>query len=832
MRSKISKFINKDVKSRQETICAGVTLNNDSYLPSTNVMNDETIKKYDVFKTDIPNTTANQQTFSGVCDKEYVYYAWEVGSKETENFLKSGTLWKGWGIYHNLINSNETIIIKQSRDTGVIVLAKRLSEITGIPTTDTTKIETTGDDITRGPFALYGGYLYTTGQSQVYPSIMKIRCDDLTLVWRKVVNDGNQYKYIKGEPSVSKSGLLMRQIIVIPPNKHRDYPLVIASSVSALSYCTITLDTLFKLFDYYNGSGKVYAYKDNGKDSELLWDYSSASRPYAVGDKLNSGSFGDNVDEIKLYYPLRPGYEFKKGDSKKGIETTAGTFNLLTGKINSDNSWEYGKFTFKPNTVFDDEESYECIIQNGSRKGKKVTIHGNNLYKKATENEDQQYQPVVKTLYRTQIDKKFLDEFEAYELSIRCGGVYSNFCYEEEKDTIIFGTGNLYHIPYGIVYDSYNKLNSKNSDPYITNNPIVNGETYARTKSGIYDPLPEDIDEKVVEETRKRQLKYWSDVIYMRDNANYGTDFKRAFFDSCVGIKCIDGSLQFALQTNRIDLVDHSITVGKSKAKSNVFYPNGNNQDCMGATIASFDNHKVGNKKISGKYLLVCTKARLLVFNYNKLFNKIKGVNPKSKDFSEGIIENTAFKDALVWEQKEGSTDQIGVLRSFAYNGEILIRKSTGNNSGDFSSDEQANEVFEKGLEVNGFLVSPNVPNPASFMVAYDIPSIIVNKPDTYRDALLWAFSNNKVFGAGESGTVAIYGKYSFFGTKSGYLFILNSQNGEVEKILYNEEGFPTCPVIADSLMYGYGGNNKWTPATVKNYSFASKIYMYTPFGE
>ena len=186
----------------------------------------------------------------------------------------------------------------------------------------------------------------------------------------------------------------------------------------------------------------------------------------------------------------------------------------------------------------------------------------------------------------------------------------------------------------------------------------------------------------------------------------------------------------------------------------------------------------------------------------------------------------------MVWEQKEGSTDQIGVLRSFAYNGEILIRKSTGNNSGDFSSDEQANEVFEKGLEVNGFLVSPNVPNPASFMVAYDIPSIIVNKPDTYRDALLWAFSNNKVFGAGESGTVAIYGKYSFFGTKSGYLFILNSQNGEVEKILYNEEGFPTCPVIADSLMYGYGGNNKWTPATVKNYSFASKIYMYTPFGE
>ena len=161
-----------------------------------------------------------------------------------------------------------------------------------------------------------------------------------------------------------------------------------------------------------------------------------------------------------------------------------------------------------------------------------------------------------------------------------------------------------------------------------------------------------------------------------------------------------------------------------------------------------------------------------------------------------------------------------------------MIRKSSGNNSGDFSSYEQPNEVFETGKEVNGFLVSPDIPNPASFLIAYDIPNIVANRPTKYRDAILWAFSNNKVFGAGESGTVGMYGPYSFFGTKSGNLFILNSLNGEVQKILYNEEGFSTCPVIADGLFYGYGGNNKWTPAKVKNYSFASKIYMYTPYGK
>ena len=45
----------------------------------------------------------------------------------------------------------------------------------------------------------------------------------------------------------------------------------------------------------------------------------------------------------------------------------------------------------------------------------------------------------------------------------------------------------------------------------------------------------------------------------------------------------------------------------------------------MSATIATFDNYKVGNKILSGKYLLACTKARLIIFDYYKLFGKIKG---------------------------------------------------------------------------------------------------------------------------------------------------------------------------------------------------------------
>jgi hypothetical protein len=108
-----SSFLKQKIKCRQEVKYSGVTLNNDAYLPGSKIMNDYTIGKYEQFSVDFPPTTANQASFSGVCDKEYVYWAWEVGSKDLESYLKSGTNWEGWGIYFNLLNSNETIILKQ-----------------------------------------------------------------------------------------------------------------------------------------------------------------------------------------------------------------------------------------------------------------------------------------------------------------------------------------------------------------------------------------------------------------------------------------------------------------------------------------------------------------------------------------------------------------------------------------------------------------------------------------------------------------------------------------------------------------------------------------------
>jgi len=818
------------MNSKQQVICSGVTLKNNSYLPSVK-LNDCNVRNYEIFSVDYPPVSAIQASFSGVCDDKYVYFNWEVGSKSLESFIISGTDWSAWGIYSLFLNIGETIIIKLSRETGKIVLAKKLSDITGLPTTDITKLETTGDDRTRGPFCLYNGHLYTTGQTERYASVMKIRCDDLKLVWRKVVTDDIFNPNIPGQPSLNSAQLLLRQILVIPPNpnKNRNYPMVIVTSTSALSYVTISTETLFKLFNYHNTSGKVYGYEDNGNDASLKWDFSSSGNPYKEGDKLSENSFGDNVNSIQIYYPLINGYRFTDGNPQLGIEKTSGTFNLLTGVLIPGNEWEYAKFTFTDGTFFDENLFYVGIVQNGPRIGQQLLIKGDNLYKKAEGDNPQQYQPVVKILYRSQIGIKTLDKYEAYELTHRGGGIYFSLCYEETKDIIIFGTGNSNHTPYGIIHDAYSKLNP--NDP----NPIVNGETKARLNSGIYSPLPDLLNDNAIKNKRNEQKKYWNNVIKIRDESNYGSDFNRAFSDSCVGISCLDGSIQFALKTNRIDVVDHSITIGKAKAKSNVFYPNGNNQDCIGATIAEFKNKKFCKYTLNGTYLLVVTKSRLLIFDYNKLFNKIVGKTLNSKNYLEGISQNTAFKDALVWEQNEGSTVQSASLVGFAFDNSTLIRKSTGFNVSEFSSSEKPCEVFERGLEVNGLYKSPNSTNPAPFIVAYNIPKIISKVIDNntklnYNNSLKWAFSHYATFGSADAGTVGMYGKYSFYGTKQGYMYILNTKNGQIVKILNNDEGFSTYPVIADNVIYGYGGNNKLTPASIP-YSFVTKIYTYTLSG-
>lgn len=55
-----------------------------------------------------------------------------------------------------------------------------------------------------------------------------------------------------------------------------------------------------------------------------------------------------------------------------------------------------------------------------------------------------------------------------------------------------------------------------------------------------------------------------------------------------------------------------------------------------------------------------------------------------------------------------------------------------------------------------------------------------------------------------------MYGNYVIVGSKNGKLYILNKLTSKIIKSFNNPEGCPITPIIADGIMYGYGGNDKW----------------------
>jgi len=275
-------------EQRQIVQDSGIGLNNARYQPKNpNIycanLNTEGAKNYGVYgiKNVIINGTlieCNQQTYAAVCDQEYVYYAYEIANKKPG--LVSGTDYTAYNFsnlgitnnYVNWLNNSTCIFVKQDRSTGEVVLTKFMGEITGLPTTDITKYETTGDDITRGPFSLLNGHIYVTGQGQKYASIMKIRCSDFKLVWREVVPDGSRRIEIPGRPELTCSGIQMRTQLVIPPTNGRKNPIVIAGATAGIPYGAISYDTIIKLFGYYNGSGKLWCYEDLGDSAQFKWD--------------------------------------------------------------------------------------------------------------------------------------------------------------------------------------------------------------------------------------------------------------------------------------------------------------------------------------------------------------------------------------------------------------------------------------------------------------------------------------------------------------------------------------------------------------------------------
>jgi hypothetical protein len=497
-------FMTTTYPATQKVEYSGNDLNNSGFMPKNNEYLDKYgISSYEVgFVNPIPSglPAGIGKTLNGVCDLDYIYYAWEA--QHGYDSISQGQSLSGLQFPFVPFGPNSwvngagapTYLVKVDRKTNKIVQYKDLGDITGLHTTNWSDYNQAGDDVTRGPLCLYGDYIYLTGQSQKYHTIMKIKKSDLTLVWRKEVwNDTQSIGYtLTGsiDTNLSIGPAKMRNIIVIPPAGGRTKPLVVSVATST-EYGTVVTNSLSKFFEYYSAYGHVFAYEDNGSDATKLWQFDTVPDFLQAGDALPTGSFNlkadDSIqDELRIYDKLVNGYVFQAGSTGgTGVAKTDGVFYMLTypdlslynPTLNPPFCY-YMKVDFTENSanwnhcagVFDSTKSYtgvfcnmysgqevssksgavraaDCmsfIVADGS--GLKTTITGTSIAGN----------PVTKIFYKQQIGHKILSSIEAHQLNYYGAGMYANITYDAVQDAVILGANNFSQ---GVLDDEWRTYN-------------------------------------------------------------------------------------------------------------------------------------------------------------------------------------------------------------------------------------------------------------------------------------------------------------------------------------------------------------------------------------
>jgi hypothetical protein len=372
-------------------------------------------------------------------------------------------------------------------------------------------------------------------------------------------------------------------------------------------------------------------------------------------------------------------------------EQTAGTFTLMTEglKINTSNSVafnqenglnfpvEIGEFDFSTspsgcnytalaanNFRFSPSSNYVCKVvgpaystysfyenANSHLLGQYKTVPGSNLFM-TVPGKKQVYQPVVKTLYAKSSNIKVLDDFEADELSIAGGSVWTTMVWDSNLDIIILPTANLVHVPYEIQYTHWKQMFTSLQTDFSSNHSTVlskqeysnlanasyidvysntlnnalfqqldglktsKASDYAIFKSkldidfGVKYPLYGAINRyeanymtKIDTTTyafnpessnlllRNEMIQHWARFDYCRDNLHFGPRFDRALTGSLVGIKACNGRMEFAARTHGLDLTSHDTDFFPNPVAA--FLPGGFNEDAMHWSLARYNNKRV-----------------------------------------------------------------------------------------------------------------------------------------------------------------------------------------------------------------------------------------------
>ena len=373
---------------------------------------------------------AMQQTFQGVCDTNFVYFIWEIGQYNPDYW--TGTFLATWLTLLGNAGDwpiTTALIVKLNRLNGQVVSAvpiglmmdnaylaagstKTAQELAIGPgpydpsqikdgsgfyiTTAVTGNDKSapgyvgfqtvvdsnniaswvgcGDDNCRGPIHLYydtvlgENVMYITSMSQKYASVYKVRCSDLTLVWRRTVD--SMYDVYTANPAATQANRCMRQVMVIPPRPGRSYPVVVTGTTDNWAYSTIDFTDTIKLFNYFKSGGTLQAWADYGLTAGTngdnntnvpLWQTLMGPTPLDTSGALPISVFRwappgaelltvngvteqqdlsgfikdeDNHVSVSVYEPLVNGYYFTDGLPNSPLASgckTTGVFNLLTG---------------------------------------------------------------------------------------------------------------------------------------------------------------------------------------------------------------------------------------------------------------------------------------------------------------------------------------------------------------------------------------------------------------------------------------------------------------------------------------------------------------------
>jgi hypothetical protein len=690
-------FMTTNYTGSQTVKYSGIDLNNSNYMPKNNQYLDKyTIQSYQVSHVEVLPKEIGEgvaKTLNGVCDEKFIYYVWEQehGRNNIVQGQDNGYLEGAFGPNTWNNGAGPSWILKVDRLTNKVVQYKHLGDITGLRTTDFTSYTGAGDDVTRGPMCIYDGHLFVTGQGQKYHTIMKIKCSDLSLVWR--------YQPVYDERVTTEDGLMgqagtkMRNIAVIPPmtgaSGVRSKPMVISMTTS-VEYGNAAIESLQKYWDYYTAYGRVFAYTDNGNTATSVWTFKTVPDFLNEGDLLPVESFnltstGSVQDEFRIYNKLVNGYAFHTGStSGTGVAKTDGIQyfmsdkflfkNTITGLYENTGSgtvrdwikidfsegsanWNACSGAFNIALMYtgvrcDEVTSHEVsltgsIVPDGN--GVVVSISGASLYG----------HPVTKILYKQQIGSYRLGKYDAQQLNYLGVGSYNNITWDPVTDCLINGSNNFSTFPLDDEWRMYEYLRCTSQGKTIDDirYPVGNGYNNAvierglnsfllpivgQASSGCFiskDDLSRQVDSVGHRANRESYVARQAQLVedFDRIASSTGTGFKygpraRRALNGCnYALNLADGSLKWVFRTMPTDSTDHAQTVYGKQTNSWMYHSRSVNQDMMpGTTIDTINGTR---------YLIGANKMKTHIMDLDAL-NATTLVNVSgdtSNTFNKGI---------------------------------------------------------------------------------------------------------------------------------------------------------------------------------------------------